>query len=58
MKYIAINNGPSRQERRKSRHDAVSNREKRRCAHRMNRPERMEEISRGHQKLCNFFDIK
>lgn len=36
MRYIVINEGISREQRRKSRHDAVSNREKRRKAHRMN----------------------
>lgn len=57
MRYLMINEGPNRSERRKSRHDAVSKREGRRAAHRMNRPERMEEVSRGHLKLCNFFGI-
>lgn len=58
MRYIVINEGTSREQRRKSNHDAISNREKRRAAHRMNRPERMEMVSRGHMKLCNFFCIK
>ncbi len=58
MRYIVINEGISREQRRKSRHDAVSNREKRRKAHRMNRPEKMDMVSNGHLKLCNFFNIK
>lgn len=58
MRYIVMNEGPNRAQRRKSRHDAISNREKRRAGHRMNRPERMDEVSAGHMKLCNFFSIK
>ncbi|HHL2824730.1 TPA: hypothetical protein ACQ431_002959 [Citrobacter murliniae] len=57
MRYIVINEGPSRAQRRKSSHDS-RNRDARRKAHRMNRPERLEEVSRGHLKLCNFFNIK
>lgn len=58
MRYIVMNEGPNRAQRRKSRHDAISNREKCRAGHRMNRPERMDEVSAGHMKLCNFFGIK
>lgn len=57
MRYIKINKGPNRAQRRKSRHDSISNREQRRAAHRMNRPERLEMVSSGHLKLCNFFKI-
>ncbi len=58
MRYILINEGPNRAQLRKSRHDQVSNRDSRRKAHRMNRPERMDEVSKGHVKLCDFFGIK
>lgn len=57
MRYIVINEGPSREQRRKSSHDS-RNREARRKSHRMNRPERLELVSAGHIKLCNFFKIK
>lgn len=39
MRYIRMNSGPNRAERRKSRHDSISNREAKRKGHRMNRPE-------------------
>lgn len=55
--FLKMNYGPNRAQRRKARHDSVSNREKRRSGHRMNRPERMELVSAGHFKLCQFFKI-
>jgi hypothetical protein len=58
MRYIKINpDTPTRAQRRKSFHDKVNNRDARRMAHRMNRPERMELISNGHYKLTQFFNI-
>lgn len=56
-RYLEKRDGPNRAQRRKSRHDSISNREKRRCGHRMNRPERMELISAGNFKLSQFFKI-
>ena len=55
MKYIQLSQGPNRAQRRKSRHDSISNREAKRKGHRMNRPERMEMINAGYEKTMNFF---
>lgn len=58
MRYIVMNSGPNRAERRKSRHNAVDNRDGRRKAHRMNRPERMDVVNNGTMKLRDFFGIR
>lgn len=58
MRYIVINEGPNRAQRRKSRHDSINNKEMRRKGHRMNRPEKMEMVSQGNIKIRDFFGIK
>lgn len=55
--YLQINGFENRASRRKSAHDARSNSEGRRKAHRMNRPERLDLVSAGHAKLCQLFKI-
>ncbi|NEK84019.1 MAG: hypothetical protein G3W58_22795 [Pantoea ananatis] len=55
--YLSISGFENRASRRNSSHAARNNLEGRRKAHRMNRPERLEEVDRGHQKLADFFKI-
>lgn len=55
MRFIKISQGPNRAERRQSLHQARKFEVKSKSAKRMDRPEKLEIINNGYEKLCNFF---
>ncbi len=57
MRYIKMNQGPNRSERRQSSHQARKLEVKSRNAKRMDRPEKLEIVNNGYQKLSNFFKL-
>ena len=55
MCFIKINQGPNRAERRQASHHARKFEVKSQSAKRMDRPEKLEAVNNGCQKLSNFF---
>lgn len=57
VKYLKVTGFESRKTRRAASKEARDNRAQRQNSLRMRRPSRLDEIHRGHQKLCAFFNI-
>lgn len=55
MRYIKINQGPNRSERRAASRHAHRLEKTNKNSKRMNRPERMDMVNAGYEKLMNFF---
>ncbi|WDR22584.1 hypothetical protein PJM40_0085 [Salmonella phage vB_SenP_UTK0002] len=55
MRFIQMNSGPNRAERRKASHNIRRAEVKSRVAKRMDRPHKMDIIDAGYNKTMNFF---
>lgn len=55
MRYIKMNSGPNRSERRATSRHARRMEKTNKNSKRMNRPERMDTVNAGYEKTMNFF---